>query len=343
MTGLRTGFSPKDMHSIECDVVVVCSAFNQENVIHEALEGFVSQSTSFSFVVLVHDDASTDSTAQIIKDYAKQYPALIKGIYESENQFQRGEIHWYLDYFRETNARFVALCEGDDYWTVDNKLEIQYSALVSNPECSFCFTNAFRVDSSSGKIVGEMLPAYPWEESLLNKKKLDTIDLLKITFLPTASFFARREAWLLEPDLPREAFRGDRAHQLFLSLNGPAYYLDAITCAYRVNNPNSQMGHWANSDIKMNSILDSYIELYVYLDKYTNYQYHNALQEAIELKLYDKMLLTGKKGLVSKKIAYKIARERGLSGLIKYRLFCSSPAIYHIVRKLGRSIRPRPH
>lgn len=332
---LRTGFSPDDLALLDCEVVVICSAFNQESVLHEALDSFVAQETNFSFVVLVHDDASTDSTANIIRTYAERYPRLIKGVYESENQYQKGKLFWYLDYLRKSKAPYIAFCEGDDYWIANNKLKLQREALERNPDCSFCFTNAKRIDSSTARVLGDMLPAYSWEKGILNKAKLDTVDLLKMTFLPTASFFARRDSWLEEPELPNSAFRGDRAHQLFLSLCGFAYYLDVVTCAYRVNNPNSVMGEWAKSDERMLAVHDSYIMLYRCFDDYSEFRYHEAVQDAIDLKLFDKMLLTGEKGLVSKESAYRIARERGMSGRAKYRLFCLSPAFYRFVRRLG--------
>lgn len=338
---MRTGFSLDEMSSVECDVVIVCSAYNQENVVKDALEGFVKQKTSFPFVALVHDDASTDSTAQIIREYADRYPSIIKGIYDSENQYQQNKLFWYLDFLRESKARFIAICEGDDYWIEDEKLEKQYQKLIRNPNCSFCFTNAVRIDYTSNRPLGTMLPAYSWEKCIFQKGMLDTVDLLRVTFLPTATFFARKDAWLLEPKLPDNAFKGDRAHQIFLSLHGDACYIDDVTSAYRVNNTNSLMGNWANSSSKMVSVLDSYIELYNFFDTYSKFNFHSAVQEAIDLKLFDKMLLTSERELLSSKSAYKIAARRGLPGILKYLLFQLSPVSYHFIRNVGRFIKPR--
>lgn len=338
---MRTGFSLDEMRSVECEVIIVCSVYNQEDVVKDALEGFVKQKTSFPFVALVHDDASTDSTAQIVMEYAERYPSIIKGIYDSENQYQQNKLFWYLDFLRESKAHFIAICEGDDYWIEDEKLEKQYQQLIRNPNCSFCFTNAVKIDYTSGRLLGVMLPAYSWEKRILKKGKLDTVDLLRITFLPTATFFARKDAWLLEPILPDKAFKGDRAHQIFLSLHGDACYIDAVTSVYRVNNTSSLMGNWAESSSKMVSVLDSYIELYKFFDTYSEFSFHNAVQDAIDLKLFDKMLLTSEKELLSSKSAYKIAARRGLPGILKCFLFQLSPAIYHFIRNVGRFIRPR--
>ena len=102
---MPNGFQICDIKNIDCDVLVVCSTFNQEKYLTSALEGFVSQKTSFPFLVLVHDDASTDGTAEIVRDYELRYPNIIKGIYETQNQYQLGKYFWYLDYLKKKQSK----------------------------------------------------------------------------------------------------------------------------------------------------------------------------------------------------------------------------------------------
>lgn len=126
-------------------VAINCIAYNQEKYIRETLEGFIMQKTDFPFVAVVHDDASTDHTADIIREYAEQFPNIIKPIFETENQYSKpgkplGKIM--LNAINETGAEFVAYCEGDDYWIDNLKLQKQVDFLKSHPDYSLCCSNA---------------------------------------------------------------------------------------------------------------------------------------------------------------------------------------------------------
>ncbi|MDE6338081.1 MAG: glycosyltransferase, partial [Muribaculaceae bacterium] len=100
-------------------VVIRCITYNHEAYIRDALEGFVNQKTKFPFVAIVHDDASTDGTANVVREYAEKYPNIIMPIFETENQYSKrdgslGKIVREAVY--TTDAKYIALCEGDDYW-----------------------------------------------------------------------------------------------------------------------------------------------------------------------------------------------------------------------------------
>lgn len=126
-------------------VAIQCITYNHEAYIRDALEGFVMQKTDFPFVAIVHDDASTDSTADIIREYAERYPDIIKPIYETENQYSKrdGSLGRIMrKAISETGAEFVALCEGDDYWTDPLKLQKQVDFLRSHPDYSIVSCNS---------------------------------------------------------------------------------------------------------------------------------------------------------------------------------------------------------
>ncbi len=115
----------------EIMVSIVCDAYNHEKYIADALEGFVMQKTNFAFEILVHDDASTDRTAEIIRDYEKRYPNLIKPIYETENQYSKQDGSLERIQFGRVKGKYTAMCEGDDYWTDPLKLQKQFDAMES--------------------------------------------------------------------------------------------------------------------------------------------------------------------------------------------------------------------
>ena len=125
-------------------VAIRCITYNHEPYIRDALEGFVMQKTDFPFVAVVHDDASTDGTADIIREYAAKYPHIIKPIYETENQYSKGDGSMPImmnNAVVATGAKYIAHCEGDDYWTDQFKLQKQVDFLESHPKYSMCFHN----------------------------------------------------------------------------------------------------------------------------------------------------------------------------------------------------------
>ncbi|MCB2209909.1 glycosyltransferase [bacterium] len=119
-------------------VSILCITYNQENFIADALNGFVMQQTSFPFEIIIHDDASTDGTAEIIKDFEKEYPDLIRAIYQTENQYSQGIIVE-EPLYRMARGRYIAICEGDDYWIDAQKLEKQVDFMIAHPDCSICY------------------------------------------------------------------------------------------------------------------------------------------------------------------------------------------------------------
>lgn len=122
-------------------VSVICTVYNHENFLKKCLDGFVMQKTNFPFEVIVHDDASTDHSADIIKEYAKHFPNLFKPVLQEENQYSKG-INVMQDIILPVcKGKYIALCEGDDYWIDKSKLQIQYDFMENNPECSMCVHN----------------------------------------------------------------------------------------------------------------------------------------------------------------------------------------------------------
>lgn len=116
-------------------VSIICCTYNHERYIRQCLDGFLMQVTSFDYEILIHDDASKDTTPDIIREYESKYPTVIKPIYQTENQYSRGvKINITYQYPR-VRGKYIALCEGDDYWTDPFKLQKQVDFLESNPDC----------------------------------------------------------------------------------------------------------------------------------------------------------------------------------------------------------------
>lgn len=168
-------------------VTIKCLVYNHEPYLRDCLEGFVMQQTNFPFVAIVHDDASTDGSAAIIREYEEKYPNIIKPIYETENQYSKhdGSVGRIVDAaIDDTGAKYVAMCEGDDYWTDPLKLQKQVDFLESHPEYSMCFHGAEIKNETDTKIITTC--------QNIEDKEYFTNDIFPGWVVPTASVVYRR-------------------------------------------------------------------------------------------------------------------------------------------------------
>lgn len=135
-------------------VSVCCTTYNMEKMISETIDSILAQKTNFPFEVIIHDDASTDRTQKIISTYAENYPGLIRTIFQKKNIYtsHEGGLGYLFNHFilPETRGAYIAISDGDDYWTDPEKLQKQIDHLEATPESVACFTNA--------RIINEIAP-----------------------------------------------------------------------------------------------------------------------------------------------------------------------------------------
>ena len=181
-------------------VTVWCLTYNQKNFIRDALDGFVMQRTNFPFEVIVHDDASTDGTTDIVCDYAVKYPHIIKPMIETVNQWQKGGLQHIVAIMNDKHRRgkYIAFCEGDDYWTDPDKLQRQVFFLESNPDYSMCFHSAKKKFETE---------TYAWIdcENIQDRDYAPTEIFVNWT-VPTASVLCRKEAMEFYSQLKHSEF-----------------------------------------------------------------------------------------------------------------------------------------
>lgn len=207
-------------------VSISCITFNQEQYIQQAIEGFLIQETSFPFEILIHDDASTDNTAAIIKEYEKKYPAIIKPIYQSENQYSQGNDVSEIN-IKRAKGKYIAFCEGDDFWIDPLKLQKQIDVLEKN-ENTFSYTDFYTVDQE-GKRIKRFDHDYL---RLLSKSGFILHNLLEKNFIMTLSFICRKDVLNLElyKNAPNKL---DYILFLTSAYFGKGAYLRDKTCCYR--------------------------------------------------------------------------------------------------------------
>ena len=169
-------------------VSVCCITYNQVSYIRDALEGFVNQQTDFAYEVLIHDDASSDGTAEIIREYAKRYPDRIFPILQTENQYSKGLTNVSGTFnFPRARGKYIAMCEGDDYWTDMHKLQKQVDYLEANPGCSLCFHSA-KIEVQGKALTEHAMRPYMGSRMISPEEIID-----KTSGYPTASLMFYRE------------------------------------------------------------------------------------------------------------------------------------------------------
>lgn len=275
-------------------VVVFCATYNHRPYIEDALHGFMMQKTDFPVEFLIHDDASTDGTADIVREWHERYPNRITAVLERVNQYSLhggGQLDDMLALMMR--GEYLALCEGDDYWTDPHKLQRQVEALESNPTASMC-TGTVKVVSPQGVPTGR---TFPGATSSVNPGVFPESRLVPILLdedaypFQTSCYMFRVDAMaeILDDALERDllAMNIDYVVQFLAAIHGAVVYLggEAMSC-YRELTPgghNDRLGAavrdgWLSGDPSAYvAMLDRHIRVYRAFDRVTAGRYHDRL------------------------------------------------------------------
>lgn len=217
-------------------VSISCITYNHEKYIEDALQGFLSQETDFPFEILIHDDASTDRTVNILHEYEVKYPKLIKPIYQKENQYSRGiKISATYQHPRAL-GKYIAMCEGDDYWTNPLKLQKQTDFLDNNPNFSICFHNM--------QIIYEDEPHLNRVSNIKQKGITNIKTLARCNYIYTASCIFRKN-FSVFPDWYYKCPVGDYPLHLLNAQYGKIKFINEVMGVYRVH----KGGVWENTNL----------------------------------------------------------------------------------------------
>ncbi len=260
-------------------VSVLCAAYNHEKYIEDALKGFVNQETNFPFEVIVHDDASTDNTAEIIKEYEKKYPEIIKPIYQKENQYSRNVRITKDILLPNAKGKYVALCEGDDFWIDKQKLQKQVNYMENNPDCNLTIHPANIITNE--KIV-QQTRYWDKEVNLRVEFIIDKGGGGGI-IIPTASMVVKRDIAVQWPKWRVTADIGDYPLQILSALTGTVHYLPDVMCCYRQGHAGSWTSRRSGNKEYLASHVLKMIKMQIELNDYTNDKY----QSTISRKIFD--------------------------------------------------------
>lgn len=202
---------------------VVCVAYNHAKFIRQTLDGFVMQKTNFAFEVIIHDDASTDGTADIIREYAEKYPEIIKPILQTENQYSQGKPVTQNFIWPRINSQYVAVCDGDDYWTDENKLQKQVDFLDDHPDYMLCF-HPVNVFYENGQKQEHIWPKHT--------KDISFKRLMRTNFIPNCAV-VYRWANMLTEKFPKKIYPGDWFVHLKHAKDGKIGFIPDVMANYR--------------------------------------------------------------------------------------------------------------
>lgn len=269
---------------IKKPVVSICSiTYNHEKYIAEAIESFLMQKTDFPFEIVIGEDCSTDNTRKIIEEYVEKYPNIIRLIVSEDNV---GMMKNFIRTLQACTGKYIAICEGDDYWTNEKKLQLQIEEMKKFPDVNMSFHPAYEL--KDGQRTGILLSDY--EE---NNKIFTTSEVIQGEghFSPTASLIIKKDAI---NDLPNFCYKspiGDYMIQIFASLSAGALYISSPMSIYR-------RGHEGSfSSIDRNVSKEQYIteevrarlatiDLLENINNYLNQQYNDIFTREITKRFF---------------------------------------------------------
>jgi len=254
------------------DVSIICNTYNHRGYIEDALKGFLIQKTDFPFEIIVHDDASSDGTTDIVKKYQKRYPHIINLVVQAENQFSKGNKPMIMS-FPYSRGNLVAICEGDDFWFSTGKLAQQKAALDKNPKVDLCIHPATKIN-----LKGEVMSSILGNE---RRKLIYASEVIRAGggWCATCSIVVRRQILQRYFDNFKTGSVGDVFIQSLGSIRGGALNTADNAAAYRVGVSVS----WSKSFTTKEKVIENHESMQKNLSKLGRFSDFSRNQKEIDI------------------------------------------------------------
>ncbi|QCD35180.1 glycosyltransferase [Muribaculum gordoncarteri] len=304
-------------------VSISCITYNHASYIKECIDGFLMQKTNFNFEVLIHDDHSTDGTEEIIKEYAKQYPDIIKPLFEKENQYSLGKpigsAVWNLPRAR---GEYIAICEGDDYWTDPYKLQKQVDFLESHPDYGMCYTKVKRFVPKNNKFIDEWGGPNETMDKLLIENTIPTLTAVfhkAIYYNYLTEIHPSKRGWLM----------GDYPIWLYFAQNSKIKFINETTGVYRICTESASHSNDLEKIIRFNN---SYHDIRTWYNSRQNTVPQKKLDQNQAVLLFNSSVFRSSKEYA--KLYYKRIENKTLKIRIKY--WACMLGVYPIIRYISK-------
>lgn len=288
-------------------VSISCITYNHASYIKECIDGFLMQKTNFNFEVLIHDDHSTDGTEEIIKEYAKQYPDIIKPLFEKENQYSLGKpigsAVWNLPRAR---GEYIAICEGDDYWIDPYKLQKQVDFLESHPDYGMCYTKVKRFVQKSNQFIDEWGGPNETMDKLLIENTIPTLTAVfhkAIYYNYLTEIHPSKRGWLM----------GDYPIWLYFAQNSKIKFINETTGVYRICTESASHSNDLEKIIRFNN---SYHDIRTWYNSRQNTIPQEKLDQNQAVLLFNSSVFRSSKEYAE--LYYKRIENKTLKIRIKY-------------------------
>lgn len=263
-------------------ISIICITYNHEKYIEKAINSFLMQKGNIIFEIIIHDDASTDKTSEIVKKFERKHPKIIKGIYQSENQYSKGK-KVFLEALKYASGKYIANCEGDDYWTDPYKLQKQITYMESHNDCSMCVHSAITINENGKKCLRKIQPSN-------NDRDYYVEEIIKKGggLFSTNSFFERRSISMNKPLFYYTSPVGDYPTMIHSSLNGYVHYMSDNMSAYRIGVSGGWSEKIKNDTEKRSKHAKALIDMLDEVNEITNNKFNDTIQfkkKEIEFKL----------------------------------------------------------
>ena len=256
-------------------VSVVCMTYNQEKYIEKCISSLINQKTTFRYEIIIHDDCSTDGTVNILKEYKKSYPDKISLIVEEINQYSKGVNILDDIVIPCVQGKYIAICEGDDYWTDKYKLQKQLNAMDNNPQCWICTHGVNIVNEDNSKVIGKITPS--------DRNCIFSVDQV----IDGDGGFVGTNSIMIKKDIYEKNYQFERIYpldyflQIMGSLHGGMIYISEDMSAYRSFSEGSWSSRMQHDKKKFCKHYAKVILALQKLDEETEKKYHNNIEKKI--------------------------------------------------------------
>lgn len=310
-------------------VSVAFYVYNEEKFVCKAIESILNQITDFKYEIIVHDDASTDSSANLLKEYEKNYPELIRGIYQNENQYQKGIYVPKKYVYPLVRGKYMAYCDGDDYWTDKYKLQKQVDFLESHPDYVMCVHGFSFLYEKTKKISDNYIYHNSQDMEREAFIKWDGRNIPQIgTWLYRSDLAINRPELFWRISVENTMTISDQPLGMYLALQGKIWYMNEIMSVWRryKTSVSSKMipDHavaFTESKIKF---LEASKEVY-------GIKYNSVFKEEIEKQKINICLFKKEYKRITQFSAFK---KFSLYAKLKIYIGCISPKLYDFLREV---------
>jgi len=307
-------------------------AYNQVSYLHQAIDSVLMQQVNFDYELIIGEDGSTDGTAEIAIDYANRHPDKVRVLFQDRERAERqrrrglGGKFNFITTLEACRGEYIALLDGDDYWTDPLKLQKQVDFLEAHPESAICFHNVIAVHQN-GKPAQKLCPDDQPQISNLEQ-------LLWGNFIPTCSVMYRREPMPKLPDWFLTAKIGDWPLNILKAQYGTIGYIDEVMAAYRVH----ACGVWTRRR-KSHQILTS-IKMLDNIDRDFHFKYSGTIRQAktrLFFELAELYLQMGHSRNARIPVKHGLRTSRGgHKGIVSLWLRLHAPRLYRVFKRGGR-------